>query len=81
MHNTMISVKDKVSSFLQLLQHVSLTHQLSLLQREVEILAGQEARLVEIAEKALRLASSRQESDVITTAGNNFSGNHKYTVV
>jgi len=76
MHNTMISVKDKVSSFLQLLQHVSLAHQLSLLQREVEILAGQEARLVDIAEKALSLANSRQESGAIANAGN-----HEYTVV
>lgn len=77
----MISVKHKVSSFLQLLQQVSLAHQLSLLQREVEVLAGQEARLVEIAEKALLLANSRQEPDVMATAANNLAVNQKYKVV
>jgi len=77
----MISVKHKVSSFLQLLQQVSLAHQLSLLQREVEVLAGQEARLVEIAEKALLLANSRQEPDVVATAANNLAVKQKYKVV
>jgi len=67
-YNMMISAKDKVSSFLRLLQQVCHLQKLSLLQHELEILAGQEARLVEIAEKALLLANSRQEPDGFASA-------------
>jgi len=76
----MISVQEKMSSFLHLLQQVSLVHQLSLLQQEVEILAGQEARLVEIAEKAFLLVNSRPEPDGFATTANDFHGNLKQTV-
>lgn len=72
----MISAKDKVSSFLQILQQVSLIHQLSQLQHEVEILAGQEARLVEIAEKALQLVNSRQEQVGVVAAADVFHGRY-----
>lgn len=73
----LISAKDKVSSFLHLLQQVSLAHQLSLLQREVEILAEQETRLVEIAEKALLQGNSDQKTGEIAIAAINFPGNRK----
>jgi hypothetical protein len=77
----MISVKDKVSSFLHHLKQVSLVHQLSLLQREVEMLARQESLLVEIAGKALLLVNYRQEPDGFATAANDLPGDHKRTVV
>lgn len=76
-----ISAKDKVSSFLQILQQVSLIHQLTQLQHEVEILAGQEARLVEIAERTLRLVSSRQEQLEVSATSDIFPGQNLQTIV
>lgn len=77
----MISAKAKVSSFLQILRQVSLMHQLSQLQHEVEILAGQEARLVEIAEKALQLVSSHQEQVGVAAAADVFHGRYQQPII
>lgn len=64
------SAKDKVSSFLQILQQISLSNQFPLLQSKVETLAGQEARLVAIAERALfRVNSNHEQKDVATATG------------
>lgn len=57
-----IPMMDKVSSFLH---QISLAHQISLMETEMEALAQEEAHFLEITGKAISLLSARTERGTI----------------